>query len=246
MPKFQAFDSNTTEKNKNGRNMLQETRTTKMHVNTDNVRIMHVIDHSTICIHYINYTNHQEYITCMYEAFTSASKAKNLIRMPLIDSFVLAPFGGLFYRALVLKILHNENVLVNLIDIGNTIQVKYFALKRIKKKLLSYKHYGKRIVLKDIPEYTDVSAKMEKALAKFIENSTEFTAVECRDAVGNKTFVLADIHTNETLNDKLLAMIDRNNEDNFIESSVVSNGDERPIEGRQVFAKVNNLQKFIL
>lgn len=116
------------------------------------VLITCAVDHRTLFVRPSLPYENAEYIKLMNDVVSDAKKAEYLNELPTAGSLIAAPFEDVYYRALVLKPIDADKVVVAFIDFGNVEVCRLSVLKSLSENLKRRKRLAKKITLTNIPE----------------------------------------------------------------------------------------------
>ncbi|XP_031636231.1 uncharacterized protein LOC116349100 [Contarinia nasturtii] len=148
-----------------------------------------------------------EFSKMITEVGEASKNAPKLATYPVRNDIVMAPYDGLYYRAIVIKInKETASVHVGFIDFGNSVEVLFNQLKELPNELQQHRRMTTAVVLKDIqnefePEEID---EMKLYLEGLCANETKLKIKGDNSFVHTKDLVeLFDIITNQSINDEI-------------------------------------------
>lgn len=176
--------------------------------NDSKVIIVEVRDHKTLYIRSV--ATNEEYLTLMSDVAKAEVTAPDLKSYPTprVD-LVLAPFGGIYYRALVLECNKlTRSIRVAFIDFGNEEEVLFDQLKVLPDELAKRIRLTLKVKLKNVKENPEQKEAM--AMKQFLENMSDMNTCKTLKVHGedeyirrNDTVELFDLDTNQSINEKL-------------------------------------------
>lgn len=151
------------------------------------VKITHVINHRLLFVRPGTVTDDIAFTKFINEIIRSAKVSPNYKSLPEIGELVLAHFSDFYQRALVLKHLPNEKVVVAFIDFGNIEVVNFNELKKMSDKLKQIKRFATKIMLKNVDDgfmdeqaieylYTLMAFDIELSINKIVGDNGDLMA----------------------------------------------------------------------
>lgn len=189
--------------------------TTQRIPNDAEVFITYVRSHQKIYIRSVATDN--AYKALMNDVFETALIAPPLQSRPETDSnvLVLAPYDGIYYRGLVLPSSTTaRTVRVAFIDFGNTEDVPFDKLKVLPDELCQRPRLTLLVNLKNVSD--DLEAGDASVMKLYLESISELgESAHVLKVRGEKEFIeknqtveLIDLHTGQSINDKLNFMLE--------------------------------------
>lgn len=120
--------------------------------NKSPVLITCAVDHRTLFIRPTNPDDNNEYIKILNDVIADARKSEYLRKYPSLGSLVSAPFQKVYYRAMILKMINENELVVGFIDFGNVEVCQFSELKQLSVNLQRRKRFAKKVILRNVPE----------------------------------------------------------------------------------------------
>lgn len=116
------------------------------------VLITCAVDHRTLFIRPTNPDENNEYIKILNDVIADAKKSEYLRKYPSLGSLVSAPFQKVYYRAMILKMINENEMVVGFIDFGNVEVCQFSEIKQLSVNLQRRKRFAKKVILRNVPE----------------------------------------------------------------------------------------------
>lgn len=113
------------------------------------VRLVCFVDFKTV---YVRASDDDIESVKLMNDVAQASKASDTLMVPKSGSLVLAPFETIYHRALILKLLDQDEAIVAFIDYGNVDTVKIADMKAMPVELKKRPRMVTKMILKNVPD----------------------------------------------------------------------------------------------
>lgn len=179
--------------------------------NDSEVYITHVKSYS--CVYIRSRAASDEYARLITEVEMASKSAPKLKFYPSRGDIVLAPFDGVYYRAMVINCnKDNASIRVGYIDFGNSEEIAFSAIKELPKELKEKPRYTVLVNLKNIEG--DIEKNEMITLQNYLESLSEtgtsaLLKVKCHKAeiVAKDDVELFDVISNQSVNETLNGMV---------------------------------------
>lgn len=177
--------------------------------NNSEIHITHVRNNKSIYIR--DAATNDEYSQLLRDIDMASKTSSSLTTYPLKNDMVMAPFDGIYYRAVTIssdKIA--GTVKVGFLDFGNSEEVLLTRLKELPEKLQNHRRLVFWVNLKDIDDDIEESdaVTMKKYLEEFMVHGKSVRVKSDKAEINQRDEVeLFDMITNDSISDALNGLI---------------------------------------
>ncbi|XP_020286948.1 uncharacterized protein LOC109856278 isoform X2 [Pseudomyrmex gracilis] len=185
------------------------------------VCITHPYNHYVAFVRSMDDEDEKYFLNIMSRVKNCAKTAPFLTKPPNINQIVIAPFiDDNSYRATVVKLLEDDNVLVQYNDFGNIYKLKRQNLQVIPDDLAKEQSCLTKILLKDVPRDVTITEEARIYLQNLADTETPLTYI--RSSSSSEEGVYLITATGERINDKIkeLLLSKTNNEKKYMLSDI--------------------------
>lgn len=115
------------------------------------VKLTSFVDFKTVYVRPSNPEDDKKFIKLMNDV-SKAAKTSGSLTTAKSGLLVLAPFEMIYHRALILKLLNQNEAIVAFIDFGNVDKVEIAKMKQLPAELKKSPRMATRFVLKNVPD----------------------------------------------------------------------------------------------